>query len=78
MTIEIWLITWTEGVRLNSYMPEKKYSITHTDDGISIIEFYNDDSEKTYTTAELLLQHKLNGKAIKDIICEMKIIDRPF
>jgi len=56
----------------------KKYSITHTDNGISIIEFYNEDSEKTYATAELLLEHKLNEKAIKDIIPEMKIIDRSF
>ena len=56
----------------------KKYSITHTGNGISIIEFYNEDSEKTYATAELLLKHNFNGKALKDIISEMKIIDRSF
>ena len=56
----------------------KKYSITHTDGGISIIEFYNEESEKVYAMPELLLEHKLNGKALKEIISEMKIIDRSF
>lgn len=66
------------GCEIEFLYEEKKYSITHTDDGISIIEFYNDDSEKTYSTAELLLAHDFNGKSLKDIISEIKIIDRSF
>lgn len=56
----------------------KKYSITHTDKGISIIEFYNEDSEKVYTNAQEILNHEIDGKPLNDIIPEMKIIDRSF
>ena len=55
----------------------KKYSITHTDKGISIIEFYNEDSEKTYTDAQIL-NHKIDGKTLNEIIPIMKVIDRSF
>ncbi len=57
---------------------EKKYSITHTDEGISLIEFYNSESEKTYSSAEEALKYEIEGKMLKDIIHEMKVIDRSF
>lgn len=57
---------------------DKKYSITHAEEGISIIEFYNEDSEKTYSTAEQALEYEIEGKMLKDIIHEMKITDRSF
>ena len=56
----------------------KKYSITHVDEGISVMEFYNEDSEKTYSDAKKVLEYKINGKLLKDIISEMKIINRSF
>lgn len=56
----------------------KKYSITHVDEGISVMEFYNEDSEKTYFDAKKVLEYKINGKLLKNIISEMKIIDRSF
>lgn len=56
----------------------KKYSITHTDEEISIIEFYNEDSEKTYSDAEKALEYEIDGKTLKEIIPEMKITDRSF
>ena len=56
----------------------KKYSITHVDEGISVMEFYNENSEKTYFDAKKVLEYKINGKLLKDIISEMKIIDRSF
>lgn len=55
----------------------KKYSITHTDKGISIIEFYNENSEKTYTDSKIL-NHKIDGKTLNEIIPIMKVIDRSF
>lgn len=39
---------------------DKKYSITHNDGNISIMEFYNEDSEKTYSDAEQSLEYKIN------------------
>lgn len=56
----------------------KKYSITHIDEGISVMEFYNEDSEKTYSDAKKVLEYEIDGKLLKDIIPEMKIIDRSF
>ncbi len=57
---------------------DKKFSITHTDEGISIIEFYNEDSEKTYADAEKALEYEIDGKTLREIIPEMKITDRSF
>ena len=57
---------------------DKKYSITHAEEGISIIEFYNEESEKTYSNAEQALEYEIEGKILKDIISEMKVIDRSF
>lgn len=57
---------------------KKKYSITHTEKGISIIEFYNENSEQTYPNAEEALEYRIGDKSLKDIISEMKIIDRSF
>ena len=48
------------------------------DEGISIIEFYNEESEKTYSDAEKVLEYEIDGRSLKDIIPEMKIIDRSF
>lgn len=56
----------------------KQFSITHTDGGISIIEFYNEDSEKTYADAEKALEYEIDGKTLREIIPEMKITDRSF
>lgn len=58
---------------------KKKYSITHLADGKIIIgEFYNSDSEKCYIDAYKVLEYEIDDKKIKDIISEMKIIDRSF
>lgn len=66
------------GCEIEFLYNDKKYSITHAEEGISIIEFYNEDSEKTYPTAEQALEYELEGKLLKDIIHEMKITDRSF
>ncbi len=56
----------------------KKYSITHADNGISVTEFYNESSEKTYADAVQALGYEIDGKALRDIIGDMKVIDRSF
>lgn len=57
----------------------KKYSITHLEDGEIIIgEFYNPDSERTYADASQALEYEIGDKKLKDIITEMKVIDRSF
>ena len=58
---------------------DKKYSITHFNNGKIIIgEFYNSDSVKIYDNAKQAMKYKIGDKTIKDIIVEMKIIDRSF
>lgn len=67
------------GCEVEFLYKEKKYSITHLEDGKIIIgEFYNSDSEKIYTDADQALEYKIGEKKIKDIIAEMKVIDRSF
>lgn len=57
---------------------KKKYSITHPAKGISIIEFYNENSEQIYPNAEEALEYRIGDKSLKDIISDMKVIDRSF
>lgn len=56
----------------------KKYSITHTDKGISVIEFNNQASEKTYATSNAALMYEIDGKKLKDIIAKMKVATGRF
>ena len=67
-----------KGCEVEFLYNKKKYSITHTYEGISLIEFYNEKSEKIYATAEEAIECKIEGRKLKDIISEMKIIDRSF
>ena len=67
------------GCEVEFLFHEKKYSITHLEDGkILISEFYHLGSEKIYTDASQALEYEIDGKSLKEIIPEMKIIDRSF
>lgn len=68
----------SRGCEVEFLYNNKKFSITHTDEGISVTEFYNSDSEKTYSDAKKVLEYEIDGKTLKDIISKMKIIDRSF
>lgn len=57
---------------------EKKYSITHTKNGVSITEFNIEDSERTFPNGCEALEYRIGNKKLKDIIPDMKIIDRSF
>lgn len=58
---------------------EKKYSITHLNNGEIIIgEFYNSDSESIYDDVRQVLEYKIGDKKLKDIITKMKVIERSF
>lgn len=56
----------------------KMYSITHTEFGISITEFYNEESERTYGSVQDALEYQFGTKSLKDIIFEMDVIERSF
>lgn len=66
------------GCEIEFLYNNKKYSITHTNQGISITEFYKENSKKTYPKAEQVLEYEIGSKKLKDIISEMKVIDRSF
>lgn len=68
----------SRGCEVEFLYNEKRYSITHTGSGISVIEFYNPDSERTYESVNELLCHKFGVKMLKEILPDMKIIDRSF
>ena len=68
----------SRGCEVEFLYNNKKFSITHTDEGISVTEFHNSDSEKTYSDAKKVLEYEIDGRTLKDIISKMKIIDRSF
>ena len=52
------------GYKVEFLYDNKKCSITHTDSGISIIEFNDENSEKTYANGRQAMEYKI-GKKIK-------------
>ena len=68
----------SRGCEIEFLYNDKKYSITHIDTGIAITEFYNEDSERIYSSAKEALEYEIDGKRLKDIISEMKVVDRSF
>lgn len=66
------------GCEVEFVYDKKKYSITHSEGNICICEFYNEASEMIYPDASKALAYDINGKKLKDIICEMKILFRSF
>ena len=57
----------------------KQYSITHINKGVIIGEFYNEESERIYPITLDILNYKINDTTtLKDIIDDMKVIDRSF
>ncbi len=68
----------SRGCEIEFLYNRKKYSITHTKNGISITEFNKEDSERTFINGQEALEYKIDNKKLKDIILDMKIIDRSF
>ncbi len=66
------------GCEVEFLYDNKKYSITHIDNGISIIEFNNYESERTYVDAKKAMEYEFGDKKLRDIISDMKVIDRSF
>lgn len=68
----------SRGCEVEFLYHNKKYSITHIDEGISVIEYNNAESEKIYSNGRQVLEYEIENKKIKDIISDMKVIDRSF
>jgi hypothetical protein len=54
----------------------KTYGIIHHNGKIIISEIYNEETEKTYNTVDELLEYKVDGNRLRDIITQAEIIDR--
>lgn len=64
-----------EGNEIEFSYNGKMYSITYWEDSICIIEFYQDDTEKLYKTAEELVNdYTLQGHVLKDIIQDIEVV----
>ncbi len=57
---------------------DRKFSITHSDEGIHLMEFYNYSSEKVFKSASEIGEYIIGKKKLKDIITEMNITFRCF
>lgn len=56
----------------------KHYSITHSPQGIHVMEAYNYDSEKVYKAAKEVGEYIIDNNKIKDIVKELYITFRCF
>lgn len=66
------------GCEVEFLYKKAKYSITHIDEGISIVEYNNPLSEKIFSNASAALDCKISDKKLSEIITKIKIIDRSF
>lgn len=67
------------GCEVEFIYKDKKYFINHTSKGeVLVYEGYNEDSIKHYSDGWQALEYDIDDKKLKDIINDMKIIDRSF
>jgi hypothetical protein len=65
------------GLEIEFEYNKKKYSITYSDKGIHLIEFYKDDTEKIYSSIdEAVNDFLIDGKLLKDIVKDVNILFR--
>lgn len=57
---------------------DKLYSITPCDEGFSVLEQYKNETMKIYGDANDVGNYLIEGRPLKDIVKELKIIFRSF
>ena len=66
----------SRGGEVEFIFDNKKYSITHGESKIYVMEAYNEKSEKIYDNAVAVLSYHIGDKTISDILEDMKITFR--
>ena len=66
------------GGEIEFVVENKKYSITHPNGILSFVECDNNCSETTFNNVEDLLEHKINGKKLCDIVTQIQPFFRCF
>lgn len=56
----------------------KQYSITHIPEGVVVLQAYRYSTQKIYKNAFEIIEYKINGKKISEIIDDIKITFRCF
>lgn len=65
------------GLEIEFQYNDKKYSITYSDNGIHLIEFYKEETEKIYSSIEEAVNNfDIDGNILKDIIEDIEILFR--
>ena len=57
---------------------DKQYSITHSDEGIHVMEAYNYSSERIYQNSDEIGEYIIDGKKLKNILDNAEITFRCF
>lgn len=68
----------TRGGEIEFQYKNKCYTITHSKNGIHVMEAYNYDTEKIYSNAEQIGEYIVCGKKLEEIVTEIKVIFRCF
>jgi hypothetical protein len=54
----------------------KQYSITHVNEGVHVMEFYNYDSAMIYKNREDVGEYQIEGEYLRDIVPKLNITFR--
>jgi len=57
---------------------QRHFTLTHCNEGISIMEVCNENSEIIYNTSIALLNFIIDGKKLEKIITKIEVMDRTF
>lgn len=78
LTIEDFYDNISRGGEIEFIYKGKKYSITHYNGKISVMEFYNYSTESIYKKAKEVGDYLINGIRLKDIFNEITVTFRCF
>ena len=56
----------------------KQYSITHSEEGIHVMQFNNYSTEKVYKVPYEIIAYQINGKSLDTILSELTVTFRCF
>jgi hypothetical protein len=77
-TIEEFIDNMTRGGEVEFDYCGKQYSITHSTEGIHVVQAYEPTTDKVYKNPCEVLEHVINEKRLGDILNEMKVTFRCF
>jgi len=68
----------SRGGEIEFHYGNKQYSITHSSEGIHVMEKYNYSTEQIYQRADEIGEYCISGKKLKELFANVEITFRCF